>query len=77
MLSTRDTLTLLRQANPDAEVTEHRIRSAIRYGKAKPPATSFSGRFLWTWEELADLAAALRLVAPRPCQSTLGEGASQ
>lgn len=60
MLSTREVIDLPRAANPDANVSEDRVRVAVRRGKVKPPRT-FAGRFAWTEEDARELAQALGL----------------
>jgi hypothetical protein len=63
MFSTREILNLLRDANPGVAITEDRVRHAIRRGEVPTPP-SFAGRLLWSYADLALLAAALGLSAP-------------
>lgn len=63
MITTRQLLALLRQANPHERITEHRLRSALRWGDVPQP-TSFAGRYAWTLEQVRALAAHLELNLP-------------
>jgi len=71
MLSTRDVLNLLRDANPGVEITEDRVRHVIRRGEIDAPS-SFAGRLVWAKEDVEALAAALRLACPADSWQTDG-----
>lgn len=60
MFSTRKVRIVLRESNPDKEVTEDQIRHVLRRGAITPPQT-FAGRLAWTTEDVAALAEQLRL----------------
>ncbi len=64
MQSTREVIALLSDANPCVQVTEDRIRHALRRGDIQPPST-FAGRLAWTPEDILALAKALGLKAPQ------------
>lgn len=63
MITTRELLTVLREANPEAHVNEHTIRSALRWGGVPTPAF-FAGRFAWTAHQALALARHLGLKLP-------------
>ena len=63
MLSTRELLEILREANPGADLTENDIRSALRWGKVPAPAL-FAGRLAWSIEEARRLAQCLKVSLP-------------
>ena len=63
MHSTREVLRLLRSVNPGKEVTEDRIRRALRRGDIPPP-DEFAGRLAWSSDDLLLLADALELTRP-------------
>lgn len=65
MISTRQLLTFLRDANPERRITEDLIRVALRRGRIPAPST-FAGRLLWTHAEARAAAKALGLNAPPP-----------
>ena len=62
MRTTRQVLASLAEANPGKPVTEDKLRSVLRRGEMPPP-TLFAGRYLWTTDDLARLAACLKLHA--------------
>jgi hypothetical protein len=62
MYSTQIVLRQLQAANPDAAVTEDKIRHAIRRGLVGPKA--FACRLAWTSEDVKKLVSALDLVPP-------------
>ncbi len=62
MYSTQRVLRGLQAKNPDAAVTEDKIRHAIRRGIVGPKA--FACRLVWTKEDVEKLAKALDLVPP-------------
>src|SRR5262245_12159119 len=63
MLSTKQVILALRGANPDASITEDRIRHVLRRGAIEPPP-QFAGRYQWTPDAVRALANELGLVAP-------------
>jgi hypothetical protein len=63
MLSTRDVIRALKEANPAADVSEDSVRVAIRRGKIRTPST-FAGRLAWSRADVAALALALCLTCP-------------
>jgi hypothetical protein len=63
MLSTKEVIRALQDANPRRAVSEDTVRVAIRRGKVKSPST-FAGRLAWTSADVAALAKALGLRAP-------------
>ncbi len=63
MLTTRGILVALGLANPDADVTEDRLRSLIRRGVIPTPQI-VAGRYIWRPEEVVEAAEALGLRAP-------------
>ena len=71
MLSTRELIRALRAANPEADVTEDLIRSAIRRELVEPPST-FAGRYAWSWDEARLVADALGLVLPNQPSEVMG-----
>jgi len=66
MRTTREVIAALRDANPNAAVTEEGIRHALRRGDVPRP-TSFAGRLAWTNDEIHQLAQVLGLRAPKAC----------
>ena len=65
MFTTRDVLRLLRNSNPDATVTEERVRRALRTERAACPGM-FAGRLAWSDDDVKALASCLGLRAPAP-----------
>lgn len=63
MFSTPDVIRLLRESNPAANVSENRVRHALRRGTVARPAI-FSGRLIWTIEDVVRIASALGLKVP-------------
>lgn len=63
MIATRELIELLRRANPQALVEEHRVRAAIRWGGVPSPRL-FAGRMAWSEEDARALAAHLGLELP-------------
>lgn len=63
MFTTRDVLIQLRHANPGAEITEDRLRHALRRQAVSRPLL-IAGRYLWTHREVDEIASALRLQPP-------------
>ena len=63
MITTRDVIRALRRANPEAHVTDDRVRSAIRRERCSAPQV-VAGRYLWSADDMRSLAAALGLRAP-------------
>lgn len=63
MITTCQLIAMLRQANPDERITEHKLRSALRWGGVPHPS-SFAGRYAWTLEQARALAAHLELNLP-------------
>lgn len=63
MRSTRQVLQMLSQHHPDAEITEDRLRRALRSGAIAPPNT-FAGRLVWLPEDIAALCAHLGVEVP-------------
>lgn len=70
MFSTADSIRLLRAANPGKRVTEDKVRHVLRRG-CGPTPKSFSGRLVWSREDVGTLALALGLLAPA-LESILG-----
>lgn len=64
MLSTREVIRALSEANPGSRVTEDAVRVAIRRGKINSPST-FAGRLIWSRSDVKALAAALGLAVPK------------
>ena len=62
MYSTQTVLRRLQAANPDAAVSEDKIRHAIRRGIVGPKA--FACRLVWTREDIEKLVTALDLAPP-------------
>jgi len=65
MITTRQLLAMLRKSNPDAHITEHKVRSALRWGGVPQPS-SFAGRYAWTIDQARALATHLDLNLPDP-----------
>lgn len=63
MFSTQQILAALRCANPKVEVSEDRIRHALRAGKVPWPRR-VAGRLIWTGPEIAALSRSLGVNAP-------------
>ncbi len=63
MHSTQQVVRLLRDANPNSQVSEEHIRRVLRRGDLIGPAL-VAGRLIWRDDEIVQLAAALQLVAP-------------
>ena len=72
-LFTSEVLDLLRRSNPNAHVTEGRLRSAIRSGRVPTPRV-VSGCYLWTGAEIRTLAAVMALEV-RASGSSMSEDA--
>ncbi len=60
MLSTKEVVARLAAANPEEEVTEERIRRALRTGAADAPDV-VAGRLVWREDAIVALAKALGL----------------
>ena len=69
MRSTREVIVFLSDANPGVNVTEDRIRHALRRGDIPPPST-FAGRLAWTSEDILARAKALGL---EPSQAAVAQ----
>lgn len=67
MLTTQQVIDAIRTSNPRFEISEDRIRHAIRRGDVPRPSV-FAGRFIWMPRDVASLARALGLNAPDLCQ---------
>ncbi len=63
MKSTREVLALLSSASQGVQITEDRVRHALRRGDLEPPST-FAGRLAWSWPDILALASALGVNAP-------------
>ncbi len=63
MLGTRDVVRALAKANPEAVVTEDRIRWVLRRGLI-PDLNRVGGRLVWTADDVRLLAERLDLEAP-------------
>ncbi len=63
MLSTREVLQILSQHHPEAEITEDRLRRALRSGAITPPNT-FAGRLVWLSDDVAALCEYLGVEIP-------------
>ena len=63
MIGTRDVVRALARANPEAKVTEDRIRWVLRRGLI-PSLDRVGGRLVWTVEEVRQLAEHLDLESP-------------
>lgn len=64
MISTRQLLTAIQEANPEAPLSEERLRRAIRNGSIAPPAR-VGDRFIWSVDEARAVAEAFHLALPR------------
>jgi hypothetical protein len=63
MLTTGEVLDLLRKANPSANITEDKLRHAMRRPGAPAPST-FGGRLAWTEDDIVQVATAMKLTPP-------------
>jgi hypothetical protein len=63
LISTKELIRALQDANPEAHVSEDAVRVAIRRGKVKPPCT-FAGRLAWDRADVVAIARALDLCCP-------------
>jgi len=63
MITTRELIQTLRQANPRAVVDEQRVRAALRWGGVPAPRL-FAGRMAWSEADARALAEYLGLELP-------------
>jgi hypothetical protein len=63
MFTTREAIEILRQANPDSDVSEELVRRAIRQGAVTRPPM-FAGRLVWSIDHIQLLVHHLGLQVP-------------
>jgi len=62
MFNTQEVVRLLQAANPGDQVSEDRVRHAIRRGLVGPKV--FASRLAWSAHDVLKLAQALNLIPP-------------